>query len=182
LEGGLADLAIQGERIGYFHDQASIHWDEVLQYSAVGAATAGVTFGAGTAAGAAAPAAGRIASRLGGGSGPQFGSIGAGGPGAMRRLVYEASPKHGTVARGNVSAAPVNGQSALDVSVQLKATSTRRIGIDYQEGQFVILDETSEGVFHGHVRSWAQLDQAQRNVLIRWGFVDRRGNILMGRP
>jgi filamentous hemagglutinin len=74
----------------------------------------------------------------------------------------------------------VNGQSALDMSFQIKATSTRRIGIDYEEGQFVIFDQTSEGVFHGHVRSWAQLDQVQRNVLIRLDLVDRRGNILVG--
>jgi hypothetical protein len=180
LEGGLADLAIQTERVGYFHDQASIDWQEVLQNSAVGAVTAGATFGAGTAAEAAAPALGRIATRLGGGSGPRFGSADFGGPGAMKRLVYEASPKHGPVARGNVSAAPVNGQSALDMSFEIKATSTRRIGIDYEEGQFVIFDQTSEGVFHGHVRSWAQLDQVQRNVLIRLDLVDRRGNILVG--
>ncbi|MDQ6920272.1 MAG: hypothetical protein M3170_01570, partial [Candidatus Dormibacteraeota bacterium] len=55
LEGGLSDLAIQGERVGYFHDQASINWNEVLQYSAVGAATA---------VEAAAPALARIGARL----------------------------------------------------------------------------------------------------------------------
>jgi hypothetical protein len=64
LEGGLSDMAIQGERVGYFHDQTSINWNEVLQYTAVGAATAGVTFGAGTAIEAGAPAVGRIGARL----------------------------------------------------------------------------------------------------------------------
>jgi filamentous hemagglutinin len=64
LEGGLSDLAIQGERMGYFHDQAAINWNEVLQYTAVGGATAGVTFGAGAAIEAGAPALGRIANRL----------------------------------------------------------------------------------------------------------------------
>ncbi|MBJ7611599.1 MAG: hypothetical protein JF924_04675 [Candidatus Dormibacteraeota bacterium] len=66
LEGGLSDLAIQEERVGYFHDQASINWNEVLQYTAVGAATAGVTFGAGTAVESAVPALGRISARLAG--------------------------------------------------------------------------------------------------------------------
>jgi hypothetical protein len=66
LEGGLSDLAIQEERIAYFHDQGSFNWNEALQYSAVGAATAGATFGAGTALQAAAPALGRILTRLSG--------------------------------------------------------------------------------------------------------------------
>jgi hypothetical protein len=73
LEGGLSDLAIQGQRVGYFHDQGSINWNEVLQYTAVGGATAGVTFGAGTAVEAGAPALGRIAARLTG-SGLQSGA------------------------------------------------------------------------------------------------------------
>ena len=63
LEGGLADLAIQGERVGYFHDQPSIDWNEVFVNAAVGGATAGASFGAASAA----PALGRIAARLGGG-------------------------------------------------------------------------------------------------------------------
>jgi hypothetical protein len=76
LEGGLSDLAIQGERMGYFHDQASINWNEVLQYTAVGGATAGVTFGAGTAIEAGAPALGRIGARLAGEEAPPGASAG----------------------------------------------------------------------------------------------------------
>jgi hypothetical protein len=60
LEGGLSDLAIQGERVGYFQDQPSIDWNEVFVNAAVGGATAGAGFGATTAA----PALGRIAARL----------------------------------------------------------------------------------------------------------------------
>jgi hypothetical protein len=62
LEGGLSDLAIQGERVGYFHDQPSIDWNEVIVNAAVGGATAGAGFGAT----AAVPVIGRIAARLGG--------------------------------------------------------------------------------------------------------------------
>jgi hypothetical protein len=50
--------------VGYFHDQGSINWDEVLQYTAVGAATAGVTFGTGTGIAAGAPPLGRMGARL----------------------------------------------------------------------------------------------------------------------
>nr|MDQ6900748.1 hypothetical protein [Candidatus Dormibacteraeota bacterium] len=180
LEGGLSDLAIQGERVGYFHDQTSINWNEVLQYSAVGAATAGVTFGAGTAVEAGAPAIGRIAYRLTNGAAGLDVAVANDGLGAMGRLIYEASPKHGRVARGDISPAPVNGQEALDTSLQVKSTSWRRVGIDYQERQFAVFDRTREGVFHGHVRSWERLDQQQRNVLMRSGMTDRRGNISVG--
>jgi hypothetical protein len=178
LEGGLSDLAIQEERIAYFHDQGSLSWNETLQYSAVGAATAGLTFGGGTAIAAGVPAVGRIAGRLGGAATPTDTVGTADGIGAMRRLVYEASPKHGSVAKGNVSPAPVNGQQALDNSIQVKVTSWRRVGIDYEERQFVVFDPTRDGIFHGHIRSWTQLDQQQRNALIRDGMADRRGRIL----
>jgi hypothetical protein len=73
----------------------------------------------------------------------------------MRRHQYEASLKHGATARGNISAAPRNGQNALDASVQIKDSSSPRVGIDYQTGEFVVFDEThpGTGIFHGHVRS-----------------------------
>jgi RHS repeat-associated protein len=63
------------------------------------------------------------------------------GPGAMRRHEYEASPKHGATARGNIGAAPKNGQNALDASVQVKDTSPRRVGVDYQTGEIVVFGQ-----------------------------------------
>jgi hypothetical protein len=65
LEGGLADLAIQGERVGYFHDQATIDWQEVVRSAEVGALTGAATAGLGASAAAAGPALGRIGARLG---------------------------------------------------------------------------------------------------------------------
>jgi hypothetical protein len=81
------------------------------------------------------------------------------------------------VARGNVAAGPINGQAALDVSLQVGQNSTRRVGVDYAEGQFVVLDEHAAGLFHGHVRTWDELTDKMRAVLIRAGIVDKRGNI-----
>jgi len=97
--------------------------------------------------------------------------------GAMKRLDYEASPKHGSTARGNVSAAPRNGQNALDNSVQVKGTSPRRVGVDYQSREFVVFDQTSPGKFHGHVRSWQQLTQEMKNVLVKSGLASSSGKI-----
>jgi hypothetical protein len=115
-----------------------------------------------------------------------------GSVGAMRRREYEPSPKHGATERqttkGVSNRAPKNGQDALDHSVQVKDTSPRRVGIDYEEGEFVVFDEThqpgqqapmqSTGVYHGHVRTWDQLDQPMQNALIRAGMTNRNGKIL----
>lgn len=96
--------------------------------------------------------------------------------GAMKRLEYEKSPKHGTN-KGNVSAAPRNGQNALDNSVQVKETSPRRIGVDYETREFVVFDQPSPGKFHGHVRTWQQLTQEMRNALVKTGLVSPNGKI-----
>jgi hypothetical protein len=98
--------------------------------------------------------------------------------GASRRLDYEPSPKHGPIPRGRVGAAPVNGQAALDVSLQVGPNSPRRISIDYEAGDFVVFDQTSAGIFHGHVREWKDLTQPMKNALRRAGIVNARGRIL----
>ena len=97
------------------------------------------------------------------------------------RLRYEPSPKHGPRDIGRSSRAPANGQDALDQSIQVKSTSPRRVGIDYETGDFVVFDQTSQGIFHGHVRSWSGpngLTQAMQRALRESGMVDRRGRIL----
>lgn len=107
-----------------------------------------------------------------------------GSVGAARRYSYEASPKHGTQKVGNVSAAPKGGQAALDSSVQVKETSPRRVGVDYDAGELAVFDEThpGEGIFHGHVRSWEELTDQQRNAFSDAGLTDKRGRILRGEP
>ena len=100
--------------------------------------------------------------------------------------IYEANPKHGSEARatsrGGSSAEPSDGQGALDNSVQIKATSPRRVGVDPGTGEAVILDRhreapcgcTVEGgtneFYHGHVRTDINSDpgmQLARNALRR---------------
>jgi len=44
--------------------------------------------------------------------------------------------------------------------------------------QFVVLDQTSPGVYHGHVRLWKELGQDMKNALIRGGYVNVRGKII----
>jgi hypothetical protein len=103
----------------------------------------------------------------------------------MRRLAFDeavsASRHLPGIARAGAAAGPINGQAALDISVQVSGNSTRRVGIDYAARQFVVFDEHAAGIFHGHVRSWSEMTQAMQAALRRSGMVDGRGTILMGR-
>lgn len=58
----------------------------------------------------------------------RFGAQATGGAGesagAMRRLDYEGAPYHGKVENAVNGRAPVNGQEALDFSIQVKRSLT----------------------------------------------------------
>uniref|UniRef100_N2ADW8 Hint domain-containing protein n=1 Tax=Eubacterium plexicaudatum ASF492 TaxID=1235802 RepID=N2ADW8_9FIRM len=95
--------------------------------------------------------------------------------------IYEDAPYHGKQDNPLKSKRPKNGQAALDKSLPLK--DKRRIAVD--QGEFVVLTPTSEGVYHGHVRPWKDskggrkgLDQEMKNVLLKAGLVNRKGKIL----
>ncbi len=62
----------------------------------------------------------------------------------------------------------------------MSPNSPRRIGIDVKNDEFVVFDRTGNkvvdkgvagGVFHGHVRSWDELDGAMQKVLEARGLV-----------
>ena len=107
--------------------------------------------------------------------GPNSASVGA-----MRRFEYEAAPYHGKADNALKSHAPTNGQDALDLSIQIKETSPRRIGIDYSTNEFVVFDKTLNNKYHGHVRSWNDLHQDMKTALQQAGMVDNKGKILTG--
>jgi hypothetical protein len=100
---------------------------------------------------------------------------------------YEPNPKHGPEKKGNVSAAPKDGQTALDNSVQVKDTSPRRVGVDPANNQIVVLDQTTaanesgSATFHGHVRAWNELTPEMQNALKNANLTDARGNIVVGK-
>lgn len=77
------------------------------------------------------------------------------------------------------SPAPKDGQMALDNSIEIQGAH-RRVGVS--NGQIVILDRTSEGAYHGHVRTWEELcsekDPKIKQALIRSGLVNKAGKIL----
>ncbi len=98
-------------------------------------------------------------------------------------LKYEKSDKHGAVQRGNAAPAPTNGQQALEDSVSIKPTTSRRVSVDPTTGEYVVFDETypGSGIYHGHVRPWSGpdgLDPAMQAALRRAGLVNGKGKIL----
>ncbi len=67
---------------------------------------------------------------------------------------YEKADYHSNQTTGRKNPAPQDGQFALDNSVPVNSSTTpRRVGLD-TNGDFVVFDETTPGVFHGHLRSW----------------------------
>lgn len=98
-------------------------------------------------------------------------------PAYANNLIYEPAPYHGTTGNAVKSKAPTNPQQALNASIKIKATSDRRIAVDKSSGEFVIFDKTINNIYHGHVRTWSELTQEMKNVLINNGLVDRKGKI-----
>ena len=99
--------------------------------------------------------------------------------------VYEDAGYHHPNSQGAKSPAPKNGQKALNNSVLVKEKGNnnyqRRVGIS--DSEIVILDETSSGKFHGHVRTWKEIcndygSKDLKKILIDSGLVDKKGNIL----
>lgn len=89
---------------------------------------------------------------------------------------YEDASYHGKRDTALKNKAPIDGQGALDNSIMINDRTTRRIGIS--EGEFVVLDETMEGLFHGHVRNWNELSDTMKAELRKAGLVNKKGKIL----
>lgn len=96
--------------------------------------------------------------------------------------VYHHRNSHGGTGKGAKNPAPIDGQAALDNSVLIKGTSARRIGIS--NGQFVVLDRTLQGsnpsqdIYHGHVRTWKELNDKMQEALKEAGLVNSKGKII----
>ncbi|MER6590911.1 polymorphic toxin-type HINT domain-containing protein [Micromonospora purpureochromogenes] len=104
--------------------------------------------------------------------------------------------KHGAnermTSRGTSGSEPVNGQGALDNSLELTpeapGQAPRNVGVS--DGEIVVLDRTQQvpcgvagctvaggmnNIWHRHVRSWDGLRQEMKNLLTRGKLVDKKG-------
>ncbi|WP_241604081.1 hypothetical protein, partial [Rosenbergiella nectarea] len=103
---------------------------------------------------------------------------GAKGTNSLQHLSYESAPYHGTTNNTVKNKAPTYGQDALDMSIQIKDTSTRRIGVDFKKNEIVVFDNTINDTYHGHVRSWQELTHEMKNILIKNGIADNKERVI----
>lgn len=96
----------------------------------------------------------------------------------MATLTFEPSPKHRSKKHGRVSSQPTDGQAALDNSVQISERSTRRVGVDRENKEIVVLMEHLPGIFHGFVVEWKELERGVQRQLQNLGLVTSRGRIV----
>lgn len=98
------------------------------------------------------------------------------------QLDFFANAKH-DVPRPGVGPQPINPQAALDNSVSIKSeTTTRRIGVDPDTGQIVVIDYTNDGRYHAHVRSWdgrEGLTPNMKNALRDDGLITDKGKVII---
>jgi len=88
---------------------------------------------------------------------------------SFKHGVYEDASYHTTKSNPIKSARPTNGQHALDNSFHIKDTSPSRIAVSNDE--FVVLMQHKPGHFHGHVRTWNQLEDKMKSILQKAGIV-----------
>jgi len=89
---------------------------------------------------------------------------------------YEDAPYHKMQQSGRKGPKPLNGQKALDKSMLIDDNSSRRISVSDKE--FVVLDETSVGKYHGHTRPWDKLNDDMRAIIRQNKLVSKKGKIL----
>jgi len=51
-------------------------------------------------------------------------------------------------------------------------TTTRLVGVNKKNNEFIIFDETRPGEYHGHVREWKGSRPEQQDALVKAGNVD----------
>jgi len=91
--------------------------------------------------------------------------------------------KHHENSWREISKGPTNGQEALDTSVAVEGRDCR---VSVNNGEIVVLELTSPGVYHGYVVSWADIVRASKNgkwqdvqnTLVDSRLVKRNGKIV----
>ena len=100
----------------------------------------------------------------------------------QKPLIYNHSDKHGKITRGDISAAPKNGQKALEDSFYLEGNSKLRIAVC--DNEIVLLRFTGEFhdriEYHGHIITSKQLKirSELRDLLLEKGLVNFEGKII----
>jgi hypothetical protein len=88
---------------------------------------------------------------------------------------YNDASYHHQQSAGTKSKAPINGQQSLDNSVPYGERGNR-ISVDKANDEYIVLMEDSPGNYHGHVRSWDQLEPSMQSSLKNNGLVRVMGS------
>lgn len=98
---------------------------------------------------------------------------------STKNLEYADPPYHTSKDNNLKRRKPTSGQQALESSIKFKPTSNRKVGYDIETSEFVVFDNTERHIYHGHVRSWSELDVRMQNALIQQGIVNRIGEYVL---
>ncbi len=89
---------------------------------------------------------------------------------------YKDAPYHHPGSRGGAkggkSPSPKDPETSLRNSARVKDTSPHRVGIDPKNREISVMMKTRDGEWHGHVRSYKDLTQKQKNALKDIGLDD----------
>jgi hypothetical protein len=66
----------------------------------------------------------------------------------------------------------------LIIRRKYKIPLQEEVGVDAANSEIVVLDQTSEGEFHGHVRTWDELTSQMQNALKEAGLTTSNGAII----
>lgn len=90
---------------------------------------------------------------------------------------YEGASYHSNKDIADKSRSPLSPEAALATSVAISSNSGTRVGVDVMNDEIVVFMPQAPNRYHGHVRSWDGLTQAQKNALHGAGLTNRKGNI-----
>lgn len=95
--------------------------------------------------------------------------------------IYKDAPYHKKQGNAVKSKAPTNGQEAVDNSIPFTTKGStgyqRRLAVQGKD-EFVVLDETLRNEFHGHVRTWDELEEDMQRAFQRNGLTNSSGRII----
>jgi RHS repeat-associated protein len=78
-----------------------------------------------------------------------------------------------------VGAEPQNAQEVWENTAwKVPGSTDRWVGFDPKTDEIIVFDDTNDGSFHSHVRTWDDLTQAQKNVLIKQGIFTGKGKFI----
>lgn len=91
---------------------------------------------------------------------------------------YADASYHGKTVSGKKNPAPTDPRRGLANSFTINKNTDRRIGYDRKNKEIIAFDKTAPNTWHGHSRNWSELNQRQKNALIKAKIFNKRGKLI----